>query len=173
MPNPILPFFFFTTLKTILPFQPVMMQGFSCDNVPARPSSRSAFLPGFCESAFIFSFYNIHAVIKRKNKTTNQPPENTPNPPSFNWLQQTMNESKQGTTTLINWNVKVGKKKKRKRRGSMCTDSCWHMKPDCLKLNSLIGIFLSIWPAVTHTQAGAGGIWLKHILKTLTAVNRL
>lgn len=53
-----------------------------------------------------------HSCCNKKNKTTNQPPENTPKPPSFNWLQQTMNESKQGTTTLTNWNVKLRKKTK-------------------------------------------------------------
>lgn len=73
------------------------MQGFSCDNVSASPSSQghSAILPGFCESAW----KNTHAVIKKRKKTKpkNTPPENTPTPQppvltgcSWPWISQNM-----------------------------------------------------------------------------------
>lgn len=58
------------------------MQGFSCDNVSASPSSQghSAILPGFCESAW----KNTHAVIKKEKKqnqkTHHQKTHQPPNP---------------------------------------------------------------------------------------------
>lgn len=59
--------FSFTTLKTILLLQSMLVEGFSCDLVsPANQSSHvlSAILPYFCETAW----NNTHAITK--NPTT-------------------------------------------------------------------------------------------------------